>query len=72
MDSYYNVNKELSKYIKKIKEAQKIVANVNTFLITNATFLRMGMNAMYATHLFLLDTRDWQKKPDKKKTWVNF
>ena len=52
MNSYFDINEGFTKYVEKMKEAQKTAAIVDVNLINDATLLRIGIEAMYQCGLF--------------------
>ena len=61
MTTYFDINNGFTKYIERMKEAQKVVATINTDLINNATLLRMGIDAMHECGLFKKALDKWEE-----------
>ena len=52
MASYFNINEGFTKYVERMKDAQKTEATMDLNLINDATLLRMDIEAMYHCGLF--------------------
>ena len=61
MTTYFDINDGFTKYIERMKEAQKVAATVNKDLINNATLLCMGIEAMYECGLFEKALDEWEE-----------
>ena len=62
MTSYFDINEGFTKYIERMKEAQKTAATVDVNLINDATLLRMGIEAMYQCGLFDKALDEWEDR----------
>ena len=72
MSSYFDVNDGFPLYLEKTKEAQEIAATVDTELIKNATFLRMGIEAMHECGLFEKALDEWEELSSSNQNWDVF
>ena len=72
MNSYFDINEGFTKYIEKIKEAEKTAATVDVNLINDATLLRMGIEGIYQCGLFDKALDEWEDRSDFEQTWEDF
>jgi len=61
MKDYYDVNKKMSKYFEKMKNAQTIATAIDRDLINDATLLRIGLDAMYKCGLYEKALDKWEE-----------
>ena len=72
MTSYFDINEGFTKYIERMKEAQKTAATVDVNLINDATLLRMGIEDMYQCGLFDKALDEWEDRSNLDQTWDDF
>ena len=72
MTSYFDINEGFTKYIERMKEAQKTAATVDVNLINDATLLRMGIEAMYQCGLFEKALDEWEDRSNLDQSWEDF
>ena len=72
MSSYFDINDGFARYIERMKEAQKIADTVDVNLITDATLLRMGIEAMHDCGLFEKALDEWEELDTAHQNWDEF
>ena len=72
MADYFDINEGFTRYIERMKEAQKIASTVDRNLINDATLLRMGIEAMYNCGLFEKALDEWEELDRSVQPWVAF
>ena len=72
MSDYFDINDGFTKHVQKMKEAQKVAANVDVNLINDATLLRMGLETMYSCGLFEKAFDEWEEIDSSNHTWSEF
>jgi len=60
MSSYFDINDGFTRYVERMKEAQKTASTIDVNLINDTTLLQMGIEAMCECSLFEKALDEWE------------